>query len=63
MFGTVYRTVPKKVSYETDGEVEKVVSAMPSAVTTSARARELGLIADAGADQIISEYVKGGWLP
>lgn len=53
---------PTKVSYEPDGVTETVVKAMPSAVAASDRAVGLGLRADAGAREIVDEYVKGGWL-
>eukprot|EP00752_Nemacystus_decipiens_P009217 g8232.t1 len=49
---------PGTVSYEPDPAVESVVKAMPAAVAASDRAIDLGLSADAGAPQIVDEYIK-----
>lgn len=52
---------PDKVSYEPENAIEAVVKAMPSAVQASKRATNLGLVADAGAHEIVEEFVKREW--
>lgn len=56
-----YAFFPYKVSYEPENAIEAVVKAMPSAVQVSNRATNLGLVEDAGAFEMVDEYVKSEW--